>query len=155
MKKLLFSHVSVNKGLIQHVVQSCYNYNLTFWKLEIHTVKMRPVPACYTSGRGASHFLGFGRYTISHLSALPSSCDHCGCLFFKNASMPSCESLILKFRSIISSPHLNERQEHNIILIQRMYTDKDKTIILSIYKQFLYIHKDNIGTENRNLHKVA
>ena len=63
MKKLLFSHFSVNKGLIQHVVQSCYNYNLTFRKLEIHTVKMRPVPACYTSGRGAPHFLGFGRCT--------------------------------------------------------------------------------------------
>ena len=54
MKKLLFSHVSVNKGLIQHVVQSCYNYNLTFRKLEIHTVKMRPISACYTSGRGNS-----------------------------------------------------------------------------------------------------
>ena len=25
---------------------------------------MRPVPACYTSGRGASHFLGFGRCTM-------------------------------------------------------------------------------------------
>ena len=54
MKKLLFSHFSVNKGLIQHVVQSCYNYNLTFRKLEIHTVKMRPISACYTSGRGNS-----------------------------------------------------------------------------------------------------
>ena len=54
MKKLLFSHFSVNKGLIQHVVQSCYNYNITFRKLEIHTVKMRPISACYTSGRGNS-----------------------------------------------------------------------------------------------------
>ena len=54
MKKLLFSHFSVIKGLIQHVVQSCYNYNLTFRKLEIHTVKMRPISACYTSGRGNS-----------------------------------------------------------------------------------------------------
>ena len=26
---------------------------------------MRPVPACYTSGRGASNVLGPGRYTIS------------------------------------------------------------------------------------------
>ena len=52
MKKLLFSNVSVNKGLIQHVVQSCYNYNLTFRKLDIHTVNMRPISACYTSGRG-------------------------------------------------------------------------------------------------------
>ena len=65
MKKLLFSHFSVNKGLIQHVVQSCYNYNLTFRKLEIHTVKMRPLSACYTSGRCNSiePFLGFGRCT--------------------------------------------------------------------------------------------
>ena len=39
MKKLLFSNISVNKGLIQHVVQSCYNYNLTFRKIDIHTVK--------------------------------------------------------------------------------------------------------------------
>ena len=54
MKKLLFPHFSVNKGLIQHVVQSCYNYNLSFRKLEIHTVKMRPISACYTSGRGNS-----------------------------------------------------------------------------------------------------
>ena len=54
MKKLLFSHFSVNKGLIQHVVQSCYNYNLTFRKIEIHTVKMRPISTCYTSGRGNS-----------------------------------------------------------------------------------------------------
>ena len=70
MKKLLFSHFSVNKGLIQHVVQSRYNYNLTFRKLEIHMVKMRPVPACYTSGRGAPHFFGFGRCTISGCYAL-------------------------------------------------------------------------------------
>ena len=55
MKKFLFSHFSVNKGLIQHVVQSCYNYNLTFRKLEIHAVKIRPISACYTSGRGATH----------------------------------------------------------------------------------------------------
>ena len=63
-KKLFCSHFSVNKGLIQHVVQSCYNYNITFRKLEIHTVKMRPISACYTSGRGARHFLGIGRCTI-------------------------------------------------------------------------------------------
>ena len=54
IKKLFCSHVSVNKGLIQHVVQRCYNYNITFQKLEIHTVKMRPISACYTSGRGNS-----------------------------------------------------------------------------------------------------
>ena len=54
IKKLFCSHFSVNKGLIQHVVQSCYNYNITFRKLEIHTVKMRPISACYTSGRGNS-----------------------------------------------------------------------------------------------------
>ena len=64
IEKLFFSHISVNKGLIQHVVQTDYNYNLTFLKLEIHTVKMRPISACYTSGRGAPHFLGLGRYTI-------------------------------------------------------------------------------------------
>ena len=56
IKKLFFSHVSVNKGLIQHVAQRCYNYNITFRKLEIHTVKMRPNSACYTSGRGNSLF---------------------------------------------------------------------------------------------------
>ena len=65
IKKLLFSHFSVNKGLIQHAVQSCYNYNLTFRKLEIHAVKMIPISACYTSGRGAPHFFGLGRCTIS------------------------------------------------------------------------------------------
>ena len=65
IKKFLFSHFSVNKGLIQHVVQSCYDYNLTFRKLEIHTVKMRLFPACYTSGRGAPHCFGFGRCTIN------------------------------------------------------------------------------------------
>ena len=65
IKKLFFSHFSVNKGLIQHVVQSCYNYNITFRKLEIHSVNMRPISACYTSGRGARHFLGIGRCTIS------------------------------------------------------------------------------------------
>ena len=65
IKKLFCSHFSVNKGLIQHVVQSCYNYNITFRKLEIHTVKMRPISACYTSGRGARHFLGIGRCTIA------------------------------------------------------------------------------------------
>ena len=54
IKTFFFSHVSVNKGLIQHVVQHCYNYNITFWKLEIHTIKMRPISACYTSGRGNS-----------------------------------------------------------------------------------------------------
>ena len=54
IKKLFCSHFSVNKGLIQHVVQSCYNYNITFRKLEIHTVKMRSISACYTSGRGNS-----------------------------------------------------------------------------------------------------
>ena len=54
IKKLFFSHVSVNRGLIQHVVHSCYNYNITFRKLAIHTVKMRPISACYTSGRGNS-----------------------------------------------------------------------------------------------------
>ena len=64
IKKLFCSHFSVNKGLIQHVVQSCYNYNITFRKLEIHTVKMRPISACYTSGRGARHFLDIGRCTI-------------------------------------------------------------------------------------------
>ena len=64
IKKLFCSHFSVNKGLIQHVVQRCYNYNITFRKLEIHTVKMRPISACYTSGRGARHFLGIGRCTI-------------------------------------------------------------------------------------------
>ena len=26
---------------------------------------MRPISACYTSGRGAPHFLGLGRYTIT------------------------------------------------------------------------------------------
>ena len=51
---MFFSHFLVNKGLIQHVVQSCYNYNLTFLKLDIHTVKMIPISACYTSGRGNS-----------------------------------------------------------------------------------------------------
>ena len=64
IKELFCSHVSVNKGLIQHVVQSCYNYNITFRKLEIHTVKMRPISACYTSGRGARHFLVIGHCTI-------------------------------------------------------------------------------------------
>ena len=33
--------MSVNKGLIQHFV--CYNYNITFRKLEIRTVKMTPI----------------------------------------------------------------------------------------------------------------
>lgn len=47
-----------NKGQMQHVVQGCCNYNITFQKLEIHTVKMRPVPAWYTSDRGAHK--GFG-----------------------------------------------------------------------------------------------
>ena len=61
IKKLFCSHFSVNKGLIQHVVQSCYNYNITFRKLEIHMVQMRPISACYTSGRGARHFVGIGR----------------------------------------------------------------------------------------------
>ena len=61
---LFCSHFSVNKGLIQHVVQSCYNYNITFRKLEIHTVTMRPISACYTSGRGSRHFLGIGRCII-------------------------------------------------------------------------------------------
>ena len=51
--------------LIQNVVQRCYNYNLTFQKLDIHTVKMIPISACYTSGRGALHCLGFGRCTIN------------------------------------------------------------------------------------------
>ena len=83
---LLFSNFSVNKGLIQHVVQSWYNYNLTFRKLEIHTVKMRPVPACYTSGRGAPHFLGFGRCTsnaestcrsyVSHMASFPEPVEY-------------------------------------------------------------------------------
>ena len=72
IKKLFCSHFSVNKGLIQHVVQSCYNYNITFRKLEIHTVKMRPISACYTSGRGARHFLGIGRCTISALFKMES-----------------------------------------------------------------------------------
>ena len=85
-----------------------------------------------------------GNIRHNNQSIVPSSCDHCGRLFFKNASIPSCESGNFKFRSIISSPHLNERQDDNIILIQRMYTDKDKTIILSVYKMFVYIHKDNI-----------
>ena len=67
IKKLFCSHFSVNKGLIEHVVQSCYNY-ITFRKLEIHTVKMRPISACYTSGRGARHFLGIGRCTIKTLN---------------------------------------------------------------------------------------
>ena len=70
IKKLFCSHFSVNKGLIQHVVQSCYNYNITFLKLEIHTVKMRPISACYTSGRGARHFLGIGRCTNSVVTYL-------------------------------------------------------------------------------------
>ena len=87
VKKLFCSHFSVNKGLIQHVVQSCYNhgmvwyiyffnYNITFRKLEIHTVKMIPISACYTSGRGARHFLGIGRCTIGACVCLasPSRC---------------------------------------------------------------------------------
>ena len=40
--------------LIQHVVQSCYNYSITFRKLDIHTVNMRPISDCYTAGRGNS-----------------------------------------------------------------------------------------------------
>ena len=54
VKRLVVSHVLVNKGLIRYVVQSCCNYNITFRKLDICPVKMRPVPACYTSGRGNS-----------------------------------------------------------------------------------------------------
>ena len=64
--KTYFFHILLHT-LIQYVVQVCCNYNVVFQKLEIHTVKMRPVPACYTSGRGASKFLGPGRYTIRQI----------------------------------------------------------------------------------------
>ena len=75
IKKLFCSHFSVNKGLIQHVVPGCYNYNITFRKLEIHTVKMRPISACYTSGRGARHLLGIGRCTIMSIVVRQESDD--------------------------------------------------------------------------------
>ena len=54
MKTYFFSYFAAHKGLIQYVVQVYCNYNVVFQKLEIHTVKMRLVPACYTSGRGIS-----------------------------------------------------------------------------------------------------
>ena len=53
--------VAAHKGLIQHVVHVCCNY-IVFQKLDIQTVKMRPVLACYTSGRGVSNLFGPGRY---------------------------------------------------------------------------------------------
>lgn len=38
-------------------MHSCCNYNITFQKLEIQTVKIRLVPACYTSVWSATIFL--------------------------------------------------------------------------------------------------
>ena len=52
------------------VVQVCCNYNIVFQTLEIQTVKLRPVPACCTSGRGASNLFGPGHCTISPLPLL-------------------------------------------------------------------------------------
>ena len=62
---LLFPHS--RKGLIHHVVQNFNNYNLSFRKLGINTVQMRPVSACYTSGRGRLIFLGLGHDTTSEI----------------------------------------------------------------------------------------
>ena len=90
IKKLFCSHFSVNKGLIQHVVQSCYNYNITFRKLEIHTVKMRPISACYTSGRGARHFLGIGRCTITLIYLSLVFCTSTICVSPSPRSMSAC-----------------------------------------------------------------
>ena len=112
IKKLFCSHFSVNKGLIQHVVQSCYNYNITFRKLEIHTVKMRPISACYTSGSGARHFLGIGRCTTTSncefakqqknlfhkitLSPPPNKTPSCQQnVAYKCASLPALNSYVL------------------------------------------------------------
>ena len=50
----IFFDVPALKGLIHHVVQNFNNYNLSFQKLDIHTVQMRPASACYTTGRGIS-----------------------------------------------------------------------------------------------------
>ena len=50
---------------MQRVVQVCCNYNIVFHKLEIKVFKMRLVPVCYTSGRGASNLFGPGRCTNS------------------------------------------------------------------------------------------
>ena len=36
----IFSYVPALKGLIHHVVQNFNNYNLSFQKLDIHTVQM-------------------------------------------------------------------------------------------------------------------
>ena len=54
LKMAIFSYVPALKGLIHHVVENFNNDNLSFQKLDIHTVQMRPVSACYTSGRGIS-----------------------------------------------------------------------------------------------------
>ena len=91
IKKLFCSHFSVNKGLIQQVVQSCYNYNIAFRKLEFHTVKMRPISACYTSGRGARRFLGIGRSTNSRsISYISSNCYTKRQLKFGNLERTNC-----------------------------------------------------------------
>ena len=54
LKMAIFSYVPTLTGLIHHFVQNVNNYNLSFQKLHIRTVQMRPVSACYTSGRGIS-----------------------------------------------------------------------------------------------------
>ena len=54
LKMAIFFDVPALKGLIHHVVHNFNNCNLSFQKLDIQTVQMRPVSACYTSGRGIS-----------------------------------------------------------------------------------------------------
>ena len=75
LKMAIFSFVPALKGTccvpllllsrIHHVVQNFNNDNLSFRKLGINSVQMRPVSPCYTSGRGRLIFLGLGHYTMS------------------------------------------------------------------------------------------
>ena len=69
----IFSYVHALKGLIHHVVQNFNNYNLSFQKLDIHTVQMRPISACYTSGRGISYIRALFQLRPRHYKWLQSS----------------------------------------------------------------------------------
>ena len=69
LKRSFFTHYS-KQGVNSSFVHSLCNYNITFQKLETPMIKMRPVPAYYTSGRGALKSLGLGHCTNT-LSLLP------------------------------------------------------------------------------------
>ena len=65
---------------------------------------MIPISACYTSGRGAPHFLGLGRCTISLYQSMVRSCVPAGANMLRPAGVSALYIQFLHSSSMLQDP---------------------------------------------------